>query len=183
MHYDYVVTLKRENARKTDLVSFLLLIFSLLAFGSVQFRTGLNLFHCFAFLVILFGLLSNLQALRKQREMQFRNWLFVAGIFWLGMPYFQWLFLPFSLFALLEAQTKYPLEIGFHENGIVLNALFKKKIAWSSLQSVKLKDGMLTLDFKDNTLIQKEVLDDDEPDAEEDEFNEYCRGKLVNLPG
>jgi len=46
---------------------------------------------------------------------------------------------------------------------------------------VILKDGILTLDFKDNKLIQKEVLDDDEPEAEEDEFNEYCQSKLVNL--
>jgi len=44
-----------------------------------------------------------------------------------------------------------------------------------------LKDGLLTLDFRDNKLIQKEVIDDDEPDAPEDEFNDYCRSKLLNL--
>ena len=38
MHYDYVVTLKRENAHKTDLISLLLLIFSLLAFSFVQIQ-------------------------------------------------------------------------------------------------------------------------------------------------
>ena len=181
MHYDYVVTLKRENAEKTDGVSLLLLIFSLLAMSFVQTRTGLNLFLCFAILVILTGILTNLQAFRKGKEMQFRSWLFVAGIFWLGMPYFQWLTFPFVLFALLEAQAKYPLEIGFHAGGIVINSLFKKKIAWESLQSVILKDGLLTLDFRNNKLFQKEVLDDDEPDADEDEFNDYCRSKLVNL--
>lgn len=113
--------------------------------------------------------------------MRFRNWLFAIGLFWLGMPAFQWMFIPFVLFALLETQAKYPLEIGFHPGGIVLNSLFKKKYPWASLQSVILKEGLLTLDFKDNTLIQKEVLDHDDPDAEENEFNEYCRSKLVNL--
>jgi hypothetical protein len=181
MHYDYVVTLKRENARKTDLVSFLLLIFSLQAFGFVQIRGELNLFLCFAILVIIIGLLINLQALRKHKEMQFRNWLFVAGIFWIGMPYLQWLVLPFFLFALMEAQAKYPLEIGFYSEGVVLNSLFKKKFNWNLFQSVILKDGLLTLDFKNNKLIQKEILDDDDPDAPEDEFNDYCRGKLINL--
>ena len=87
----------------------------------------------------------------------------------------------FFVFAILEAQTKYPLEIGFHSNGIVLNSLFKKKIAWNALQSVILKDGLLTLDFRNNILIQKEVLEDDEPDADETEFNDYCRSKLLNL--
>jgi hypothetical protein len=181
MHYDYVVTLKRENARNTDLVSLLLLIFSLLSFIFVQMKGGLNLFLCFATLVIVTGLLINLRNLRKHREVQFRNWLFAAGIFWIGMPYLQWLVLPFFIFALLEAQAKYPLEIGFYSGGVVLNSLFKKKFTWNSLQSVILKDGLLTLDFMNNKLIQKEVLDDDEPDASEDEFNDYCRGKLVNL--
>ena len=56
MHYDYVVTLKRENAHKTDLVSLLLLIFSLLAFSFVQIRNGLNLFLCLGIAVVLSGL-------------------------------------------------------------------------------------------------------------------------------
>jgi hypothetical protein len=130
---------------------------------------------------MIIGLLINIRALRKRKEMQFRNWLFVAGIFWIGMPYLQWLILPFFLFAMLEAQAKYPLEIGFYSEGAVLNSLFKKRYSWSSLQSVILKDGVLTLDFKNNKLIQKEVLDDDDPDAPEDEFNDYCSSKLVNL--
>jgi hypothetical protein len=181
MHYDYVVTLKRENAHKTDLVSFLLLIFSILSFSYVQIRSGFKGYLTVSALILFTGLLLNLYVFRKGKEMRFRNWLFAAGIFWLGMPYFQWMFVPFVLFALLEAQAKYPLEIGFYDGGIVLNSLFKKKWPWTSLQSVVLKDGLLTLDFRNNTLIQKEVLDDDEPDAPEDEFNDYCRSKLVNL--
>jgi hypothetical protein len=182
MRYDYVVALKRENARKTDLVSLLLLIFSILAFAFMQFRTGLRIFPCLAILILIVGLVINLRKLKEKGEMKFRIWLFVAGVCWFGMPVLTWLGLPFFLLGLLEVQAKYPLEIGFNENGLTINSLLKKKIPWSSLQSVKLKDGILTLDFRNNTLIQKEVLDDNEPDADEDEFNEYCHSKLVNLP-
>jgi hypothetical protein len=182
MHYDYVVILKRENARKTDLVSFLLLIFSILAFCTVQIRNGFSVYRLIAILVLLTGLLINLQAIRKAKQMQFRAWLFAAGIFWIGMPFLQWLVLPFFLLAFLEIQAKYPLEIGFSTEGIVINSLFRKKFPWSSFQTVLLKDGMLTLDFSNNRIFQKEVLDDDQPDASEDEFNDYCRSKLVNLP-
>lgn len=182
MRYDYVVTLKRDNARRTDMVSFLLMLFSFLAFCYVQLRNGFSAFLSIASLIIASGLFLNLFASRGNKALHFRNWLLATGLFWLGMPYFQWMFIPFIFMALLEAQAKYPLEIGFHKNGIVINTLFKKKILWTSLQSVILKDGLLTLDFRDNTLFQKEVVDDDDPDAEEDEFNEYCRGKIVNLP-
>jgi len=182
MHYDYVVTLRRENAGKTDLVSVLLLVFSILSFCYSQIRSGFNGFLTIACLVLLTGLLWNLFLSGKGTTMRFRNWLFACGIFWLGMSYFQWMFILFVFFALLEAQAKYPLEIGFYREGIVLNSLFKKKWPWSSFHSVILKDGLLTLDFRNNKLIQKEVLDDDEPDAPEDEFNDYCRSKLVNSP-
>ncbi|HEV3252447.1 MAG TPA: hypothetical protein VGZ71_15915 [Puia sp.] len=181
MHYDYVVILKRENAKKTDLVSVLLLIFSIISFCYVQLRNGFNAFLTISAIILPFGLFVNLYSFGKRKEMRFRNWLLAAALFWLGMPYFQWMLIPFFFFALLEAQAKYPLEIGFCADGIVLNSLFKKKFPWTSFQSVILKDGLLTLDFRDNKLIQKEVLDDDEPDAQEDEFNDYCRGKLVNL--
>jgi hypothetical protein len=181
MHYDYVVTLKRENAHKTDLISLLLLIFSLLAFSFVQIRSGLNLLLCLGIAIVLSGLLAKLRSARKKKEMRFRYWLFATGICWIGMPYLQWLIIPFFVMAMMEAQAKYPLEIGFYSEGVVLNSLFNKKFPWSSLQSVILKDGLLTLDFINNKLIQKEVLDDDDPDAREDEFNDYCRSKLLIL--
>jgi hypothetical protein len=181
MHYDYVVTLKRENAHKADLISLLLLIFSLLAFSFVQIQNGLNLLLCLGIAIVLSGLLANLRSARKKKEMRFRYWLFATGICWIGMPYLQWLIIPFFVMAMMEAQAKYPLEIGFYSEGVVLNSLFTKKIPWSSLQSVILKDGLLTLDFINNKLIQKEVLDDDDPDAREDEFNDYCRSKLLIL--
>jgi hypothetical protein len=181
MHYDYVVTLKRENARITDLVSFILLLFSFLAFSYIQLREGFNGFRSIAILILLTGLSVNLYASRRKRELHFRNWLLATGLLWLGMPYFQWMFVPFIVFALLESQAKYPLEIGFHSGGVVINTIIKKRIPWTALEKVVLKDGLLTLDCSDNTLIQKEVMDDDDPEADEDEFNEYCRGKIVNL--
>jgi hypothetical protein len=181
MHYDYVVTLKRDSARKTDLVSLLLILFSILFFSYEQIRSGFRLFLLMTAGLLLTGLAINLYSLRKGREMRFRNWLFIAGIGWVGMPCCQWLVLFFIVFALLEVQAKYPLEIGFSKDGVLVNSLIKKKFSWSSLQSVVLKDGLLTLDFRNNNLFQKEVLDDDDPDAPEEEFNDYCRGKLVNL--
>jgi len=57
----------------------------------------------------------------------------------------------------------------------VINSLIKKKYPWSDFNNVMLKDGLLTLDFKDNRLIQKEAIEEDGPDADEDEFNAFCR--------
>ena len=69
MHYDYVVTLKRENAHKTDFISLLLLTFSLLAFSIDQIRNGVNLFLCLGITVVLSGILVNLRSGREKKEM------------------------------------------------------------------------------------------------------------------
>lgn len=182
MRYDYVVALKRENARRTDLASFFLLLFSILAFILVQIRSlQFSFFLSISSIVLLAGIFINISASRKGKEMYFRNWLLAAGLFWIGMPFFQWMILVFIFFALMEGQAKYPLEIGFGADRIVMNTLIKKKISWSELESVILKDGLLTLNFKNERILQKEVLDDNESEAEAEEFNGYCRERLEEL--
>jgi phosphoribosylformylglycinamidine (FGAM) synthase PurS component len=44
-----------------------------------------------------------------------------------------------------------------------------------------LKDNLLTLDFTNNRLLQLEVEDDEESEADEEEFNEYCQKQLANV--
>lgn len=119
---------------------------------------------------------------RSQRkngsQVRYKYWLLTAGVAWLGMPYLQWLSIFFFVLTFLEYQAKYPLEIGLSDDRVVINTLFKQRFDWSAFNNIVLKDGLLTLDFKTNRILQKEVLDDEEGDAEEDEFNDYCLQRL-----
>jgi drug/metabolite transporter (DMT)-like permease len=117
MHYDYVVILKRENAKKTDLVSVLLLIFSIISFCYDQVRNSFNGFLTISATILTIGLFVNLYSYHKKKEMRFRNWLLAAALFWLGMPYFQWMSAFFGLHA--GSQAKYPLEIDFILKGFL----------------------------------------------------------------
>lgn len=179
MRYEYVVSIKRDNEKHIDTISFCLCALSALAFTFEQFRTAHFIFFLsFATAIIVVGLTLNFISAKKGNQVRYRNWLFIAGIFWIGMPYLQWLAAIFFILAFLEYQAKYPLEVGFSQDEIVINSLFKKKIPWSQFNNIILKDGLLTLDMKNNKIFQKEVLDEDEPDADEDEFNEYCQERL-----
>jgi hypothetical protein len=114
------------------------------------------------------------------RPIRYRFWLLIAAIGWIGLTPPPWVGAIFFLLSFLEYQTKRPLEIGFDHDRIVMNTLFKRQFDWSVLNNVILKDGLLTLDFKNNKLIQKMVADDDdEDDADEEEFNTYCRSRLT----
>jgi hypothetical protein len=180
MRYPYVVILKKDSERTIDFISILLCLFSVLNFLNVQI--GANHFQVFfsSFAaVVLIGTVLNIVLARKGRQVRYRYWLLIAGLGWLGMPFLPWLGALFFLQSFLEYQVKRPLEIGFSGDRVVVNTLFKRSYDWTAFNNVVLKDGLLTLDFKNNRLLQKEVLeDDDEDDADEEEFNDYCRNRL-----
>ena len=47
--------------------------------------------------------------------------------------------------------------------------------SWNEFSNIILKDGLLTLDFKNNKLIQV-AIDEEKMTVDENEFNEFCRG-------
>jgi hypothetical protein len=46
--------------------------------------------------------------------------------------------------TLAEKQVKFPQEIAFNEDGIIINTIPKREYAWSALSNVVLKDNILT---------------------------------------
>ena len=185
MRYQYVVILKRDSDRTINLISILLCCFSALSFLYEQTRSRqFNYFLLLASIIILAGSGLNIHRSRTNRwRVRYRYLLLAAGIGWLGMPWLQWLSVVFVLLTFLEYQTKYPLEIGFSPEQVVMNTLIKRRWPWSDFSNIILKDGLLTLDFKSNRIFQKEVVDDEEDDADEDEFNDYCRERLAVAGG
>jgi hypothetical protein len=180
MFYQYIVTLKRDNEQQVDRISTGLCFLSVLAFVYEQLAAGqINFLFSLSAIAIASGTILNLLRIRKGlRGIRFRNWLLISAVTWIGMPHLQWLCIFYFILAFLEYQAKYPLELGFTGEGVVINRIIRKKYPWSAFNNILLKDGMLTLDFKDNKIFQRETLEEEEPDAAEDEFNDYCRKHL-----
>ena len=186
MVFDYIVTLRRESERTTDTLSLLLCLISIFSFCHTAIQglstpgkePGSSYFLGILGLLLVIGVASYFILRKKKLSMRFRWLLVVAAIGWVGMPYLPWLSVVFLLLAFLETQTKRPLEICFDRKEIMINSLIRRRYQWTDLSNVVLRDGLLTLDFADNRLLQKEVLDDDDSDAEEDEFNDWCKARL-----
>ena len=182
MVYPYLVILKRESERTLDFISVLLCVWSALNFINVQIGMGRVewLFTAIA-LIEFVGVTINIVLSRRGggRQVRYKYWLLVAGLGWIAMPYLPWLGILFFFQSFLEYQVKRPLEIGFAHDRVVINTLLRRTYFWSDFNNVVLKDGLLTLDFKNNRLLQKEIVDDEEEDdADEDEFNDYCLQQL-----
>ncbi len=180
MRYDFVVIIRRDLDRRAELAGFCLLFFSFIGFLLSWIRSDFVLTALAPFsLAMLAGLVINGIRARKKKDIRFHYWLLAAAAGWAFMPYAQWILVIFLLFAFGESQARKPLEIGFAAEAVFVTSFLKRRIAWRELQSVILKDGLLTLDFKNNRLLQREVPEDGARGVSEDEFNVFCRQQLA----
>jgi hypothetical protein len=182
MVYQYVVTLKNQTHRYMDILGLILSVFSIVCFTlELVGSNSVSVAYLIGVVAVLGIVIYNLTQQAKKRKVYYSRALLIAALVWMKMPYFQWLVFLFIILALLEYQAKYSIEIGFSDNEIVINSLFKKRYAWSAFSNIVLRNGLLTLDFTNNRILQREVEDDEDDDADEDEFNEYCKKQLANV--
>ncbi len=104
--------------------------------------------------------------------------MFAAAFLWLLYP----LHIPaigifYIIAALLERQVKFPQEIGFSKDAVTFNTFPFKNYAWQQFKNVMLKDNILTLDFSNNKILQKETESDVSHETEK-EFNEFCKQQM-----
>lgn len=88
-----------------------------------------------------------------------------------------WLALLHLLLSFLDTIATGALLVLINNEGIIYPSFPEKKITWEELQNVVLKDGILTIDFKNDKLLQADV-DIDTTSTAEAVFNQYCQEKL-----
>jgi hypothetical protein len=179
MIYQYVVVLRNKHNRYIDVLGILLSVFSIACFlRELLVGRDVGLAYLLG-VVFVSGMVAwNLIQTYKKNKVYYSRALLISALVWMKMPYLPWLAFPLIILALLEYQAKYAIEIGFSDQHILINSLIKKKYHWADFNNIVLKDGLLTLDFTNNRVLQREIDDDDEDEADEDEFNEYCKKQL-----
>ena len=178
--YDFILVLKDSGHQLVNNISKMMLVFTLLAFAY---------FGYLSYPAIPFGLLFISTAIllwwyfiyiqgRKGKFLYYRIALVFAAGGWYLLPSGKWMALIYLLAAILEKQAKFPREWAFDAEEIVLNSFPRKHFTWAQLHHVVLKDGLLTLDFINNHLVQ-EHLASTPTQQEEKDFNTFCKTHLV----
>lgn len=180
MVYKYVVVLKNLQYRYIDLLGLLLSILSAVAFArELTLSNKVGVAYLVGLVFVVGVVIYNLIQSRRKRKVYYSRALLIAALVWMKMPYLQWLAFVFIILGLLEYQAKYSVEIGFDDDRVVINYMFKKVYRWDQFNNIVLKDGLITLDFTNNRVLQREIEEDeDEDEADEDELNEYCRSRM-----
>jgi len=176
--YDYIIILKKKSNNKVDGISQLMLLLAIIAFiGNAYAKPASSMLPLImSAFIVGWWIFCTLQK-RRNISPSYRLALLFAATGW----YFQkdgiWISLIYLMAAVLEKQVKFPQEIAFDELEIVQNSFPKKRHAWNDINNVILKDGLLTIDFKNNQLIQKEV-DAEVTEQVEREFNEFAKEQI-----
>lgn len=185
--YDYIIVLKTPDYKVIDWISQLMLLLAIAGFTFVAFmslsRTNmvlpvseswLLLFFCS--LIIGWWVFSFGQAKRGIIP-YYRFALMFAAWGWFVVPGGKLVAIIYLIACFLEKPVKVPPEVAFDGVEIVFNSFPKKIILWPTVNNVVIKDGLLTIDLKNNTLIQKQVNDPVEKQVEQ-EFNAFCREQI-----
>ncbi|HTA27799.1 MAG TPA: hypothetical protein VK809_08420 [Bacteroidia bacterium] len=92
------------------------------------------------------------------------------------LPVSIWLAIVHIILLVLDTIARRSLKVNFNADNIEYPSFPKRNIQWDELANVILKDGLLTMDFKNNKLIQDEIKISEQ--VNETAFNRYCEQQL-----
>lgn len=178
--YDFVVVLKNKNKKAVRLTGILLSLLAFFLFIYRSFSDAGSMMNLVAFFILLVLFSWSMFQLRKNEKIILSPLLSIAGFGLIVLQPFNWLGIVYLAMAALERYAMLPQEIGFSADHIRFNGWPEKKYAWSDFSNIILKDDILTMDFRNNKLFQKETDDSADPeyDGSEDEFNQFCQENL-----
>jgi hypothetical protein len=99
----------------------------------------------------------------------------------LAAAYFNpWFAILMTLVLILFFISRRKLVVHINKDGIHYPSFPGRRFQWDKLSNVMIRDGMLTIDFKNNRIIQQ--LIEDQPGLIEAEFNQFCKKAIQNGP-
>jgi hypothetical protein len=181
MKYSFI--LKNEKTKKYRQISELLVFFNLLGFVFLiiydEARLVKNFTLAFAILITAgYSCFTFLEWITKKPLPDFwhRSIFGICAVVWMREGFWS-LSIVLLLFILLDFFANKKLVVDITDSKILVPFVLQKKVEWNEVNNVILKDGLLTIDFKNNKLFQQLILNSDE-DVNEKEFNRFCQQQL-----
>lgn len=178
----FQITLKNEKKKQYERIAFFIIIANIAAFAFLSFasitRTGRISFLVGAIAVFICLLIDYfLIRIKNNEDTPYRVFaLFLISMVWINSSYW-WIGIILFVPGLFYLVSKRPLLVITGKEKIIYPSFPQKNISWVTLNNVILKDGLLTIDLKNNRLIQQ-AIDESKTSVNEKEFNDFCRDQL-----
>jgi hypothetical protein len=176
--HNYRIHLSNPKAGTYRLITLMISIINCTAFGFVFFVLGSRFqsklidlgfgISIAALLIYVYMMIS-----KKKSSMRIEISFIIAALIWmLTGQVLLGFFL--ALFALLGFFANRELIIGISKEGVNYPSFPPKLIKWEDISQTILKDNILSIDLKNNNLIQHRLLPADAAKIDEKSFNLFC---------
>jgi len=176
----FEIEIRNEKINRYKTITLLIVILSSLIFIFLLFdighRISATLSLCFIFFYTVYRFFI---AKKKQLSFFFDEWIFFGlMMFWVN-DYLLAAIIYLLLFLLYTISLQ-KIIYNFESSFIKQKNFPWKKYQWNELNNVLLKDDLLTIDFKNNRVIQMEIMS---RDINDEEFNAFVRSQLEKYAG
>ena len=173
----FELVLKNEKEVSYKRISILLLVLNLVG---ILFITYLKDFKSWLPLTIaaiaILAASSSFYFRNKNEKAILPGAFFLLSFAWIVAGY--WVIGVFNiLFMMLHLAALQKPIVSINEKHVIYPSFPKKKIDWQELSNLIIKDGLLTIDFKNNRIIQQQIANISST-IDEKEFNDFCRQQL-----
>src|SRR5688572_7714931 len=175
MRTKYSITIFNSRKKAITLMSSFIMIIAALLLAYVGGLGENNKLVFYAAVVIVATILNHFVRTDKFNLKPFALMFLVIGWWVAGYP---WISCFFILMSYLEYEAKKDKAIEFKDTFIKQPGLFGRTIKWFELNNAMVKDGLLTIDFKNDRLIQAEIMQEESDIENESDFNEWCRQRV-----
>lgn len=187
MRDKFQFTITNERIVRYEFVRLILLTLNLVGISYLmvfyQMSMRLTLFHLLGIISVFISfsnvLMGHYGKARRRHDVIFWITLLLCSASWLthdGFPF--WAGIAMIGFAILDMLAFKSLNVVFTPDYVQVPSLLNKKFSWKEIDNVILKDDIITIDFKNNKIVQEKIIP---PDYElaETEFQQFCREQVI----
>ncbi|HEY5969749.1 MAG TPA: hypothetical protein VIU35_17330 [Chitinophagaceae bacterium] len=173
----FELILKNEKEVSYNRISVFLLILNLAGLLFITYLKDFkSLVPFFMATIAIFSAFLAFYSRYKSERSPLTGAFFVLSLAWILADYWVVGVLNFLFMILHIAALQKPI-VSVSENQVIYPSFPKKKIDWQELSNLIIKDGLLTIDFKNNKIIQQQIADISST-IDEKKFNDFCRQQL-----
>jgi hypothetical protein len=173
---NFSIEIPNERIKTYKVVTFIMLTLNFLGFGYVFLRTN-NTASIFAIIALVLNAVPWLYYLLNKKHIKspiIEITLITSAFLWMYFGNF-WMGIIMLFFAAMSFFTNKKQIILFNEEGIIYPSFPVKKYAWAEVAHVIWKDDILTIDLKDNKLLQFNIEKGFAEGFDVVGFNGFCR--------
>jgi hypothetical protein len=174
------IILPNDKAATYKVVTFIIAFMNLIFLGFIRYKETSPTAQFF----LGFGLIWLLSSIvrysffKSSRKIIFIIIpLFVCSLIWLFMGFYVLGIISF-LFSFFGFQANKPLKVKASKAGILYPTFPAKLFEWKEVEQVLIKDNVLTIDLKNNKLIQISISEQENEKLEHQAFNAFCNALI-----